>query len=218
MGKHFKKNCGVPSCRNDSAKLIQKPFDPSRLLPPVNNHYLAEILKDNKLMLKENKRQSSLLCRIKDILAGLCKLSRGKKSVTPEHAFPQNDSMSTPYAFLINEKGRRALTKIRYEKIRACANRYNMFIDGCSMHCSKKRNMQDNSVKNILRPTGFALLKEYIENPQPMSLILTHTRIPNHLKKDELTALKYFQEARCMADFKECRYSWKCFKNVSGKA
>lgn len=58
-----------------------------------------------------------------------------------------------------------------------------------------------------------------------MSLSLTfqnshmqRRRTPDHLKKDELTALKYFQEARAMVDFKEGRYKWKCFKSVSGKA
>jgi len=70
-----------------------------------------------------------------------------------------------PYAYLINEKGRRALTKIRYAKILACADRYNMFIDGCSMRASKKAKGADEPLKSTLNPTGFALLKEFIESP-----------------------------------------------------
>jgi hypothetical protein len=243
--RKFEKNCVAIVRQDSNAKAIQKSPEASKPLPDLNKNYppaqpplpnaclrhvlrrdtflsgeqVAKILEFHfKEVHRENKRQTSVLCNIYKAIAGLCKFVSGnKQDFTPSRALFQNVSLTKTYAFLINENGKRPLTKIRYEKIRAHADRYDMFIDGCAMQCFK-RDEQGGLIKNTLRPTGFALLKEYIENSQPMSLALAHTRIPNYLKKDESTALRYFHDTRAQVDFKECRGNWKCFKNISGKA
>jgi len=171
-----------------------------------------------KKLLKENKHQSAVLHYLRHAMKGVYKILIGKKSVfiLSQGSF-QKDSSPKTYAYLIDENGRKALTRSGYKKIFLHADKYNMFIDGCSMQCTKKLSRIDPPVRNTLNQTGFALLKEYINNPQPVSLALIHTKIPAYLKKYEVTALKYFQEARSLVDFRESRYRWKCFKKISGK-
>ena len=167
----------------------------------------------------KNERQEVIketLSKLRTELENIAQIKR--KRLKDSKVTKSTLTKSNIYAYVITDKDKEDINQSQYSDRVKHKDKYDVFIDGCSMQASKKTSETNPLIKNTLNPTGFALLKEYIGNPHPMSLLSAHTKIPDRLKKDELTALKYFQEARRMVDFSEGRYRWKCFKNISGKA
>jgi hypothetical protein len=162
--RKFEKNCVALVRQEATIRALQKLPEISTIPPESNSFYLKEILKENKLILKESKRHSSLLSCIKNMFAMFCKSSRGKKSVPSVNALTQNNTALQTYAFLINQNGSRALTKRRYEKIRACANKYDIFIDGFTRKVFRK-----NSKSVFLSDSEFIMIKTYIETGKPLA-------------------------------------------------
>lgn len=132
---------------------------------------------------------------------------------------PPKDIKSIPpdYACVITDKGEKTITKDQYAELLDHESDYYMFIDGCSLQASKKKNATDQLIKGRepLTATGFGLLKEVIESSSGISLAHAMERIPEHLRKNN--AHKYFQVARRQVDFKIKRNRWERFQRISGK-
>jgi hypothetical protein len=152
MGSQFGKNSENLARQIENFSLTQQPFNASRLLPPINE------------MIKQSKKQTSVLCYMKSVLTGFCRFAHGKKALRQNMVSSRTDFAPPPYAFLINEKGKRALTKKRYKTILAHADKYDIFINGFTKevcHNSKKGE--------LLTDTEYIMIKTYMETGKPLA-------------------------------------------------